>query len=110
MKKQAYFIWAYAIILLIGGVIGFLKAGSVVSIATSSCFAALLFATGYGIKQNCSISYYTTIGLLVSLLAFFAYRYLMTHQFMPAGLMIILTGLLVAYLGIQCKHMQIGTK
>ena len=80
-------LWIYIILLVIGGLIGFLKAKSKVSLIMSACFAALLALCAAGIV----FQYYVADILLAALLVVFAMRMTKTKKFMPAGMMLILT-------------------
>jgi uncharacterized membrane protein (UPF0136 family) len=85
-------LWVYIVLLVIGGLMGFLKAGSKISLISSVVFAVLLalFVTGV---------WRWPIGadiLLALLLVVFVMRYAKGKKFMPAGLMIILTVLALA--------------
>jgi uncharacterized membrane protein (UPF0136 family) len=80
-------LWVYIALLILGGVIGFVKAGSRVSLISSVVFAVALALFAAGIlpwKFGADV-------LLVVLLVVFAARYLKVKKFMPAGLMIVLT-------------------
>jgi len=80
-------LWIYIILLVIGGLIGFLKAGSKVSLIMSVAFAAAL--------SLCAARMISAPGiadlLLVALLVVFALRLTKTKKFMPAGLMLVIT-------------------
>jgi uncharacterized membrane protein (UPF0136 family) len=84
-------LWVYIVLLVIGGLIGFLKAGSKVSLMTSAIAAALLIIATIpsllqpGARQilaNC---------IMAALLVVFAVRLTKTKKFMPSGLMVVLT-------------------
>jgi uncharacterized membrane protein (UPF0136 family) len=101
MKNVMYVVWAYALLLIIGGIIGFVKAGSLPSIIASAMLAGFLFRYGYGIAQGNALAYNMTIGTMVCIFAFFVFRYIKTQAFMPAGMMIIVTVLTLAYVWVQ---------
>lgn len=103
MKDKAYVVWGYAAILFIGGIIGFLKANSYSSLAVSAFFAGFLARYAYGMWQNNIFHYKMALGNLIVLLFFFAYRYFLTHNMMPAGIMSILTLLVLLYLFLKPK-------
>ena len=92
-------LWIYIVLLVIGGLIGFLKAKSKVSLIMSVAFAALLSLCAAGIIFQ---SYVADI-LLAALLVVFAMRLAKTKKFMPAGLMLILT---IATLAL--RHVRLG--
>jgi uncharacterized membrane protein (UPF0136 family) len=92
--KPELIIWIYIVLLLIGGVMGFLKGKSKVSLIMSSVFAAA-FAL---INLNMLVVAHLTDILLCVLLVVFAMRLAKTKKFMPAGLMIIVTGVTLGLL------------
>src|SRR5713101_5178330 len=80
-------LWIYIILLVIGGLIGFLKGKSKVSLIMSAVFAALLSLCAADIVFK---AYMADI-LLALLLVVFAMRLGKTKKFMPAGLMLVIT-------------------
>jgi uncharacterized membrane protein (UPF0136 family) len=88
-------LWIYIVLLLVGGLMGFLKAGSKVSLVSSSVFAAVLILTQTGIFKP-SVSLILVNVLLAALLVVFAVRLAKTKKFMPGGLMLVLTILALA--------------
>lgn len=80
-------LWIYIVLLVVGGLIGFLKAGSKVSIIMSVTFAALLSLCAVGII----FQPYVADIILAALLIVFALRLSKTRKFMPSGLMLVLT-------------------
>lgn len=83
-----YVLPVYIALLLVGGLIGFLKAGSRVSLVTSIGFAAALGVCGYaGVPRGETL----VMVLQGFLLVVFIARFARTKKFMPAGLMIVVT-------------------
>jgi uncharacterized membrane protein (UPF0136 family) len=80
-------LWVYIILLVIGGLIGFFKAKSPVSLIMSVAFAAALSFCAMGIV----FKPYVADILLIALLVVFAIRLAKTKKFMPGGLMLIIT-------------------
>ena len=80
-------LWVYIALLVVGGLIGLIKAGSKISLITSLIFALglALFAAGVVVWEPGA-----DVLLLVLLLAF-VLRYGRKRKFMPSGLMLILT-------------------
>lgn len=90
----------YALLLLIGGVVGHYTAGSLASLISGSAFALVFGILAF---QKGKAVNYITIGLTLVLLGFFGYRYyFLGFKFMPAGLMILLSLLLLVKLGLDC--------
>jgi uncharacterized membrane protein (UPF0136 family) len=80
-------LWVYIVLLVLGGLMGFLMAGSKVSLIMSVAFGlvlALFAARVVPWPLGADI-------LLILLLVVFGMRYAKTKKFMPAGLMIALT-------------------
>lgn len=84
-------LWVYIILLLAGGLIGFYKAKSKVSLIMSAVFAAVLvLAILPGVFQPAFGRNLVNV-ILALLLVVFAIRLAKTKKFMPSGLMIVLT-------------------
>ena len=79
-------LWIYIVLLVIGGLIGFLKGKSKVSLIMSVAFAAALSLCAVGILFRPAADI-----LLAALLVVFAVRLTKTKKFMPAGLMLVFT-------------------
>jgi len=89
-------LWIYIVLLLVGGLIGFLKAGSKVSLISSSVFAAALVLTAVpGVFQPAFARGLANV-ILAALLVVFAVRLAKTKKIMPSGLMLVLTILTLA--------------
>ena len=80
-------LWVYIILLLIGGLIGFMKGKSKVSLIMSAAFAAILVLCALDII----FKHYVADIVMALLLVVFAMRLAKTKKFMPAGLMLVVT-------------------
>jgi uncharacterized membrane protein (UPF0136 family) len=87
-------LWIYVTLLLAGGLAGFIKAGSKISLVTSALFAALLALCATGIIAP----FYNADILLGVLAVVFVVRYLKTSKFMPSGLILVFTVVVLAVL------------
>ena len=84
-------LWVYIVLLLAGGLMGFLKAGSKISLITSAAFAVPLALCATGV-----IPLYPIAPILLGLLALvFAVRYAKRRKFMPSGLMAVVTSIVL---------------
>jgi uncharacterized membrane protein (UPF0136 family) len=85
--NPAIVLWIYLAILVAGGIYGYVKAGSTVSLITSLVFGALLAVAAMG--------WFGWIHagdlILAILVVVFALRFQKTRRFMPAGMLTILT-------------------
>jgi uncharacterized membrane protein (UPF0136 family) len=89
-------LWVYIVLLLVGGLIGFLKAKSQVSLIMSAVFAALLVLTAVPGLLEPGFARGASNVLMAALLVVFAMRLAKTKKFMPSGLMLIVTILALA--------------
>ena len=80
-------LWVYIILLVAGGLVGYLKAGSKASLIASVSFAAALILCAIGVISQAHVADL----ILAVLLVFFALRLSRSKKFMPNGLMLILT-------------------
>jgi uncharacterized membrane protein (UPF0136 family) len=80
-------LWIYIVLLFAGGLVGFLKAGSKMSLIMSASFAAILILCQLNLIFRSNVADI----VLVFLLVFFAFRLSKSKKFMPNGLMTVLT-------------------
>jgi uncharacterized membrane protein (UPF0136 family) len=84
-------LWVYIVLLLAGGLMGFLKAGSKISLITSAAFALPLALCATGVIPPFPIA-----PILLGLLALvFGVRYVKGKRFMPSGLMAVVTSIVL---------------
>lgn len=98
MNIRAGIVFVYGILLLIGGAIGYLKAGSLVSLAMGSGFALVTIASAIAMRINHKLGHISALILSGILTLFFAFRFVKTENFMPSGLMAALSLIVVAVL------------
>ena len=91
MPTPNVILWIYIGLLVIGGLIGFLKAKSKVSLYMSCGFAAALMLCALPNFLDATFRANLANGLMVALLVVFAIRLAKTKKFMPAGLMLAAT-------------------
>ncbi len=85
--KPETLLWIYSVLLLAGGIFGFVKAKSTVSLVMSVVFAALLIVAALGYLG----SPFVADLILVVLVVVFARRFQKTRKLMPAGILTLLT-------------------
>lgn len=84
-------LWIYIVLLFTGGLIGFFKADSKASLITAVCFAAILIICNSDLIFKKAVADMLSTLVLVTLMVFFAIRLTKTGEFMPNGLMSVLT-------------------
>ncbi|MDB6022288.1 MAG: hypothetical protein JWQ04_2145 [Pedosphaera sp.] len=87
MLNPTNILWIYIVLLFIGGLVGFLKAGSKMSLIMSAAFAAILILCNIRIITIAHAADF----VLAFLLVFFAFRLTKSKKFMPNGMMSVLT-------------------
>ena len=94
---KIYFI-IFGLLTIIGGVIGFVKAGSTASIIAGSISGILLFVAALLLPQNLAVGLILAGVVSILLAGRFVPAFLKTGQAMPAGLMSVLSvlGVIVA--------------
>jgi uncharacterized membrane protein (UPF0136 family) len=90
-------LWVYIVLLLVGGLIGFFKAKSQVSLVTSAASAAVLILCALGVV----FKHYVADIVMALLLVVFAIRLGKTRKFMPSGMMLVITAVALALRNIR---------
>ena len=91
MQFTLLVLWIYIVLLLVGGLIGFFKAKSPVSLIMSAIFAAALVLCAVPGVFDVNFRKNLANILMAALLVVFSMRLAKTKKFMPAGLMLIVT-------------------
>ena len=89
-------LWIYILLLLVGGMIGFLKAGSKISLITSSIAAAALVITAIPGLLATGLARGMADAVMAALIVVFAIRLSKTKKFMPSGMMLVVTAVALA--------------
>lgn len=84
-------LWIYIALLVVGGLIGFLKAGSKISLQLSCGFAAALAVCAIPGFLDDSFRRGVINAIMAVLLVVFGIRLAKTKKFMPAGMMLAVT-------------------
>src|SRR5437773_9667303 len=94
---KIYFI-VFGILTVVGGIVGYIKAGSVASIIAGSITGVLLLVAAFLLPEHRAIGLATALIVSLLLAAQFVPKFLKTGRMMPAGLMSVLSviGLIVA--------------
>ncbi len=99
MKTKALIIGVYATLILAGGLIGYLVAGSLASLISGGLSGLILFICSIYVWKKNLLAYDISVGTMCFLFIFFCYRFLSTHQIAPSGILGFMTMLLLIYLG-----------
>ena len=92
-------ILVYAAILVVGGIVGWRLSGSRISFTAGLASGALL-AIAYRLSYtNPPAGYLMASVVSLGLVVLFAVRFRKTGKFMPAGMMLLVSGIVLALLG-----------
>jgi uncharacterized membrane protein (UPF0136 family) len=96
---KIYFI-VFGLLTIVGGVMGYLKAGSTASLIAGSIFGILLLVAAFLLPNNLAIGLALAAVVSVALAGRFIPAFMKTGQVMPAGLMAVLSviGIIMAVL------------
>jgi uncharacterized membrane protein (UPF0136 family) len=94
---KIYFI-IFGVLTVAGGIVGYLKAGSVASIIAGSITGVLLLVAAFLLPEHRAIGLATAFIISLLLAAQFVPKFIRTGKVMPAGMMSILSviGIIVA--------------
>ena len=94
---KVYFI-IFGVLTIAGGIVGYVKAGSVVSIIAGSISGVLLLIGAATLSEHSAVGLFTVLVVSLLLAAWSVRKFIETGRLMPAGMMSILSvlGLIVA--------------
>jgi uncharacterized membrane protein (UPF0136 family) len=87
---KIYFV-VFGVLTVAGGVVGYVKAGSVASIIAGSITGVLLLVAGFLLPEHRAVGLATAFIISLLLAAQFAPKFIRTGRVMPAGMMSILS-------------------
>ena len=93
MKTSAMIVFVYGLLVLVGGVMGYVKAKSLPSLISGILFGVLLLISGVGIQEGAKLSFAIALALTVVLMLIMGLRFVKSKKFMPAGLITLLSAI-----------------
>lgn len=93
----------YGLLVLLGGIMGYVQAQSLPSLISGLVFGVALLASSWGLWRGSGAAGYWAVGLTLLLALFFGYRFFTTGKWMPAGgmLMLSLAALILLLVGLR---------
>lgn len=106
MKGKGIIVLVYALLVLVGGIIGYMKAQSVASLMMGVLSSLFLSISAFSVIRGNRLGLFFSFALTAFLGAFFIYRFILTHHFMPAGLMCVLSAIVLTALLMKNKDIS----
>jgi len=103
MKVTAIIIFLYALVVLSGGITGYAKAASSASLIAGVGFGSALALTAFFVMRGKKAAQQLALLLLFVLDSFFTFRFAKTFHFFPAGLMSLLSLIVLIVLAFRIK-------
>jgi uncharacterized membrane protein (UPF0136 family) len=101
MQFENTIFWIYVVLLLAGGLFGFYKSHSKVSLITASVAAAVLVLTRVPGLFDHTLARSLDNIIMAALIIVFAIRLTKTKRFVPAGLLLCVTAVVLALINIR---------
>jgi len=106
MRPTGWLILAYALFVLLGGIFGYVKAGSTASLIMGVIFAAALSIGAFALLNEKKIGFPIAVATTLLLTTFFIYRFILTYHFMPAGLMSLISLIVLSLLYVKRPRLE----
>ena len=104
MKVTATIVFAYGLLIALGGIMGFIKGGSQPSLISGSVFGVALLMSAYFISKGKIIAQYTALALTFLLYGIFTYRFAKTLHFFPAGFLSLASLVVLIVLALKIRR------
>jgi uncharacterized membrane protein (UPF0136 family) len=91
MKSTGLVTLLYGVLILVGGVVGYATAGSMVSAVAGGVFGLGLVTSALVLLKGKPLGLYMALSLTAVLTIFFGYRFIQTSAWMPGGAMMLVS-------------------
>jgi uncharacterized membrane protein (UPF0136 family) len=102
MKKTAWIIFLYALLILIGGIIGHVHSASLASLISGLSFGILLLVASGLIFMKQPFGYWMALSILLE--GFFTWRFAKTLKFLPAGLLSLISLVVIIIVALKIRR------
>lgn len=98
MRLISIFTIIYGVLVIIGGIIGYISAASTPSLVMGTSFGVIIIASGLGMFYRLNWGFSLALLALFILTIFFTYKFIVTMKAMPAGIMLALSLIMISLL------------
>lgn len=106
MKKKALLTFVYGLLIFIGGIFGFTKAGSLASLIMGTGFFLLLLISAIGEYKKSTLAFFSAVILCAILTCFFFWRFMETEHSLKNGILTLISLLVVLTLALLPNEKQ----
>jgi len=103
MKKTTWLVLFYALFILLGGIMGYVQAGSKASLISGLCFGTFLLGASFLLLQKKKAGYWLALSLVLLLEAFFIWRFSKSLHFFPSGFLSLLSLFVIIVLTLKLR-------
>ncbi len=104
MKVTATIVFVYGLLIILGGIIGYVKGGSHFSVISGSLFGIALLVCAYLISKKHLVAQYVALGLTFLLDGIFTYRFAKTLSFFPAGFLSLISLAILIVIALKIRR------
>ncbi len=108
MKVTATIVFVYGLLIALGGIMGYVKGGSSISLISGGSFGIAILISAYFISKGKIAAQYFAIALTFLLDGIFTYRFAKTLQFIPAGFLSLLSLAVLIVIALKIRR-TLGT-
>lgn len=102
-KSSATVVLIYGVLLIVGGIMGFVKAGSQISLILGALAGAAAILSAWGMYRKKKAGLYAALILAFVIDALFTYRMMASGKLMPAAPICILSLIVIIVLAIDVR-------
>ena len=102
-QRSATLVLIYGALLVLGGVMGFIKAGSLISLIFGTVFGGAVLLSAWGMFKKKREAIYAALILAFAIDALFTYRMMETGKLFPAGVICILSLVVIIVLALDIR-------
>ena len=108
MQRAAVILGLYALLVFLGGVVGYVNAASRMSLVMGSVFGLLVLGCAFALYKAKKAALWFALGLVFLLDAFFTFKFAKNPQFFPSGLFSFLSLAALMTLVVQLRKKPIS--
>ena len=102
-KKTTWIVFSYALLILVGGIIGYVQSASKASLISGIAFGSLLLISAGLMFQRKQIGTWMALFLSVILEVFFTWRFAKTLHFFPSGLLSLISLVVIILVALKVR-------